>query len=836
MSRAREVVLHSNEERIRRFGIECGDELLWSSGTWGAGGEYCKSLKVKNVGQETMKIKYVPPEASFFSMDFPESRTLSPGMSMQVQVVFRPVRMEPYDDHVEFVLRIRKLSWSLCIPIRARLSKVSVSVPESLDFGYTPIKEEARKSFEVANTGQVPLDFRWQVQPPFAVEPASGTIASESSTVFQAVFAPRDASVLVSKALLHVAGLPDSPVLFKLSGIGKYPFVSLSDTKVDFGSCLPGKPHVKEVVLRNQSFVPAAFTISRVERDIAAAHTVTPVAGTIPPGEAATLRVRYTPRSVGQFSCDSFAVTTPGGNNTRLESAGFCAGPVVKVVSTKKSSIVQFGEAAIGPGASGSGASGSGASTAAAAAGGSTAAAAAAAAPTRALRLANASDVPVVYQFVADPDGEFEFPEGTVGTIPARLDKAVTVRFRPRKAGNYYKRVFCVVQDQWPIYFDLVGTAFDASDEDQSGRPLPLLARHIEAHRHRELAGLDRETPDRLLELQAAGVLGAGAKGGSGFPERSDVVAMGGAATMGQLEVCAQMFRRHTDPAGVVSASDDNLDFGGASRLRGAADKKVLQVSNRHHAKVTCTWAVNWSRPGPAPFAIFPESQDVGPGGTASFRVHFQPPADNAYYCVTATAHVHLKSNRSFRLVKDAAFVPPWHLSVQLAGHTFRAGDEQFLPKLAVHVHPGAAAAPTGAAATATAAAVAALVPKVRVSTLWLSVFADAPAELLSVFQPRPGADDDGRGLGLRLGLGPEAAYVEAMAEVEVEAGCGARARGPLAWLRAGRELKERKEVKAHVWRDIAERMDRYMQMRSASGKSGALCEQFHVLERLKHL
>lgn len=72
-------------ERIRRFGVDCGDGLVWAA-TWTPGGEYTKALVVKNVSKQVVKLKYKLPESKFFSMAFPETIKLTAGLSKTLQV------------------------------------------------------------------------------------------------------------------------------------------------------------------------------------------------------------------------------------------------------------------------------------------------------------------------------------------------------------------------------------------------------------------------------------------------------------------------------------------------------------------------------------------------------------------------------------------------------------------------------------------------------------------------------------------------------------------------------------------------------------------------------
>ena len=73
------------KERIRRFGVDCCEGLKWHAG-WEPGGEYTKTLTIKNVSTKVMKLKYRLPETKFFNMAFPETITLTAGLSKALQV------------------------------------------------------------------------------------------------------------------------------------------------------------------------------------------------------------------------------------------------------------------------------------------------------------------------------------------------------------------------------------------------------------------------------------------------------------------------------------------------------------------------------------------------------------------------------------------------------------------------------------------------------------------------------------------------------------------------------------------------------------------------------
>ena len=69
---------------VRRFGVDCGDGLTWEAG-WQPGGEYTKTLVVRDVTKHHVRLKYKLPESKFFSMAFPETIQLTAGLSTVLQ-------------------------------------------------------------------------------------------------------------------------------------------------------------------------------------------------------------------------------------------------------------------------------------------------------------------------------------------------------------------------------------------------------------------------------------------------------------------------------------------------------------------------------------------------------------------------------------------------------------------------------------------------------------------------------------------------------------------------------------------------------------------------------
>lgn len=102
-------------------------------------------------------------------MEFPTDVKLSPGLVYNIDVTFRPIRLEEYDDFVEVYTE----KGSFKIPIYAKVSKVSVQIPSYLDIIDTPVNETNSNTFEIINTGQLPAQFKILYPKPFRFEPGN---------------------------------------------------------------------------------------------------------------------------------------------------------------------------------------------------------------------------------------------------------------------------------------------------------------------------------------------------------------------------------------------------------------------------------------------------------------------------------------------------------------------------------------------------------------------------------------------------------------------------------------------------------------------------------------
>jgi hypothetical protein len=183
-----------------------------------------------------------------------------------------------------------------------------------------------------------------------------------------------------------------------MSGIGKYPFISISADKIDFESLTVGKTTSQNVTLRNYSQVKAQYTIEQINDDGKDKSIVlNKYKGLIEPAGSNTITVSFLPRIVGQCTCTQFYVKVVGGNELKLTCKGEAQG--IDVLLSNKS--IQFGEVQQQS------------------------------ATNRLLNIINQSDQPTTFQFFNDRANVFSFSK-TEGTIQARSQCRIIIEFYPQ--------------------------------------------------------------------------------------------------------------------------------------------------------------------------------------------------------------------------------------------------------------------------------------------------------------------------------------------------------------------------------------------------------------------
>mmetsp|Transcript_36466 Transcript_36466/g.71614 ORF Transcript_36466/g.71614 Transcript_36466/m.71614 type:complete len:1880 (+) Transcript_36466:91-5730(+) len=628
----------SRDERIKQFGLDCGEGLLWHG--WEPGGDYSQKLVVKNVSGATQKIIYKLPATKFFYMEYPEVKLLSPGMTFSITVNFRPVVAAAYNDFIEFNTQ----QGTFFMEVRATLPKMAVSIVDEIDFGFVPVKEETTQYFTIQNVGDVETPFRWKVDEPFKLVPSQGSIKPGHSITLALTIFPVQASSLEGKLECFLAG-GKMIELVTVRACCKYAYIRLEKRTVDFGDVFSGKRKDYTLKLKNQGSVRSSFTVKQLSKEHEPVVFVKPLSGLLQAGQEMDIQLSYTPQVTNTFTNEVFLFETPGGNNEKLTLCGTATGPVLHF----STSMIDFGDVPAGEKVK------------------------------REIRLHNESDCPAFYQFLDDELGSFSIDVPS-GVVPALVSAIVNVTFRPHQPINYYKRVFCLIKNQTPHYVDVLGTCFT-----DLVRPAPLTTDHVLRYRHRAL------TYPHLRRTDTFKLLAAGLDDGldeTGFSEE-----LGGGISSSYFAY-EQLLNESVDPHAEASVQELSIDFGSQSHMR-MSEYRTIHVTNHTDFKQTVMWDIPTQSDNPnakkikSPlFMVFPPSADVRPKSTIEFKISFRPRRSNFYYCQRLEAYVYSKSNRTFRLVNDAGFVPPLKIQTMVFGHTFPPNTEQFMPQAEFSVVP----------------------------------------------------------------------------------------------------------------------------------------------------
>ncbi|KAI8823829.1 hypothetical protein BJ741DRAFT_634238 [Chytriomyces cf. hyalinus JEL632] len=636
----------NRSDRKLQFGIDCAELVHFSH--WEPGGEHVQNLVIKNVVMKTQKIKYKLPKTRFFSMDFPETVTLSAGMSWTIPITFRPVAKECYTDAIEFTTSFGRF----LLPIKATLPEHVLEHPPSIDFTLCPIRETARRTFSLKNVGELGSTFEWEISSPFRIAPRIGTLNPGQSVTIAIDFHPENASVFTAVAVCNFGDKNQwerSKVtqVMTVYGIGKYSHLSIegASSNFNFGRVFIGKRLEKRFNIWNHSDVPSNFRIVRAEKNTEPYFQFSTTAGTIAPHKNLEISITYIPVAAGMDSTEYFDIATVSGNTIHITCSGVGAGPCVSL----NTSLVNFNDVQ--------------ANTTC----------------MRPIYIQNDAAVTAFYQFLTEPNSLFRIDKPW-GTIGPNSSVALTIRFTPKEPINYYRRVYCLVEHQDALYVEFIGTCYN-----DKRRPATFHPKMLENYRLRVQNGLWSFGPEHLEEMLKSGTIQCrdGFLSFSNLDRQKDVEHEILDYPYNDGLISSEYFYENTGSDQAVTLMDTYIDFGSCSKYR-VIDHQTIRIRNNTRGKMSCVWHMpgeNLSSEETV-FTVTPAIADIAPKSAIEFHVHFRPRTDNSFFGQQLECFVHFKSMRNFRLVNDDTFTPPWCLTPTVAGNTFPAGQDTFIPKI----------------------------------------------------------------------------------------------------------------------------------------------------------
>jgi hypothetical protein len=469
----------------------------------------------------------------------------------------------------------------------------------------------------------------------------------------------------------------------KLSAIGKYAYIVLSEGIVDFGEVTSGHELMHEVVLQNKSDVPTDFSLLRLDNDRDELFHIEPQQGVIPGLGELFIRIHYKALAAGNYVEDKYTFHTPGNCDALLTCRALSVPPAVVLSRPDRKPVdnqfewgnppntFNFGDSEINQ------------------------------TESRIFTLVNKSKRDVTFSFVCDGEGVFRLSP-LCGVITSNNETSIKVIFCPSKPMNFYRRVFILIEDSLPQFVDLMGSGYiRAHGEIKEQRPFPLRFAHVQAFRNRSAGGLGHFSADELDALYAsreqedvpAEYFARTGHGGTRALSTSVVqhpITRSGESTRTATAVAHEFFISDSDNSSrEITLSKTTIDFGFASHLSSSYTHTVM-LTNTTNSKVTVTWFVpsvdacdGSSTRSPAVFNITPSVIDVDANKSQVFSVVFSSKQSNRNFVTEAEVVVFLKNQRTFRLVNDHSMSPPWNLQMRLIGHTFASGQLLASVKLA---------------------------------------------------------------------------------------------------------------------------------------------------------
>ncbi|XP_035161653.2 cilia- and flagella-associated protein 65 isoform X5 [Callithrix jacchus] len=653
--------MHSpkKQERVKKrviWGIEVAEELHWKG--WELGKETTRSLVLKNRSLKLQKMKYRPPKTKFFFTVIPQPIFLSPGITLTLPIVFRPLEEKEYVDQLWF----EKAEGIFCVGLRATLPCHRLICPPSLQLPMCAVGDTTEACFCLDNVGDLPTFFTWEFSSPFQMLPTMGLLEPGQASQIKVTFQPLIALIHEVQATCWYGEGSQQRTSIQLQAVAKCAqlLVSIRHKRLEdqdaegfqkllhFGSVAVGCTLERQIRLHNPSAVNAPFRIEISPDEMARdqAFSCPTAHGVVLPGEKKCVSVYFHPKTLDTRTMDYFSIVPSGcASKTLLKVVGFCGGPAVSLQRyCVDFSWVNLGECS-----------------------------------EQALWIENQSDCTAHFQFAIDCLESVFSIKPAFGTLVGKARMTLRCAFRPTHPIICFRRVACLIHHQDPLFLDLMGTCHSDSTKPAILKPLHLTWYHTHLAR-----GLTLYPPDILDAMLKEKKLAQDQNGALMIPIQ-DLEDMP-APQYPYIPPMTEFFFDGTSDLTIfpppVSVEPVEVDFGACPGPE-APNPVPLCLMNHTKGKIT----VVWTRRSDCPFWVTPETCDVPPLKSMAMRLHFQPPHPNCLYTVELEAFAIYKVLQSYsNIEEDCTVCPSWCLTVRARGHSYFTGSEHHVPQYSLDV------------------------------------------------------------------------------------------------------------------------------------------------------
>ena len=190
--------------------------------------------------------------------------------------------------------------------------------------------------------------------------------------------------------------------------------------------------------------------------------------GEVPAESSFMIKLKYLTVHVNSFSCENFEIIVPGGNIMKFYCTAFCMSLSMEISSKN----VNFDSIEVDNSAA------------------------------KFIKLYNKSENQTQFNFFFfNSFGPFFFDK-VEGTLDARSNVRVNIRFSPKETGTYYERVFCLIKNHMILAIDIMGSAHDLLN-----KPKVLDQKNIDVFRYKMLNGYYSNRIKKLPELNITNFL-----------------------------------------------------------------------------------------------------------------------------------------------------------------------------------------------------------------------------------------------------------------------------------------------------------------------------------------
>ncbi|XP_023578883.1 cilia- and flagella-associated protein 65 isoform X2 [Octodon degus] len=648
-----QVCSSRKQDRVKKrvfWGIEVAEELQWKG--WELGKETSRNLILKNCTLKIQKMKYRPPKTKFFFTVIPQPIFLSPGLTLTLPVVFRPLE-EEYMDQLWF----EKEEGMFSVDLRATLPYHKLVCPPYLQLPMCAIGDTVEAWFCLDNVGDLPTFFTWEFPSPFQICPTTGLLEPGLACRVRVTFQPLIAVIYEVQAMCWYGEGSRQKSSIRLQAVAKCAqlLVSIrhkqagdqdaedSQKLLHFGSVAVGCTAERQIKLYNPCAVNASFKIEMatdmLTKDQAFSCSLSH--GIVPPGEKKNVSVFFHPKTVGSRAIDYFFITPAGSaSQTLLQVVGFSTGPAVSLQHyCINFSWVNFTESS-----------------------------------EQTLWIENQSDCVAYFQFAIDCKESVFSIRPHFGTLVGKARMTLHCTFQPTHPIICFRRVACLIHHQDPLYLDLIGTC-----HSDSTKPTVLTPQHLSWYRTHLARGLTLYPPDILAAMLKERTLQQDRDGTLMLPPEDMEEAK--APQHPDIPPMMEYFFDGTRDMAIfpppVSVEPAEVDFGGCPGPK-APSPAPLCLRNHTKGKIT----VVWTRRSGCPFWVTPDTFDVPPLKSMAMRLHFQPPSSNCLCAVELEAFAVYKVLQNYNNIKeDCTVCPSWCLLVQARGHSYSAALEHHVPQ-----------------------------------------------------------------------------------------------------------------------------------------------------------